>query len=636
MARSSDSVTQINGVGEGYNLKAGLNVHLNDSSESISPSLQTEMSHVNPLGLIIRVTQEKGRGVYATHPISAGTVIDIAPVLLFGPEEYESHAKHTVIDDYAFVWGDGRMALALGLGSILNHSETPNVSYSRDKLNNVIRFTTTKAVLPGDELLIFYGPNLWFPVAGYSREAGASNTEGPSTTTLNRSAGGNSDPWQILPLYEDEAVSSDTAQSSSQPATAKRLGEASRISMRRNRLSKALVLPGVAEGSGHQITIPPEELPLERFKFLDEEEAESDDGSILTMQVWAVTVQDMSKIGPMLEYLKLHAEAFEMDALKHLKRVRRVQDPETKLTSMSFAICPFRPVSQPPPFPTDLAAFHSEPFVVPVPATPATSPVQLERKSQLWPIAYFPTLEKGKKEKEWTRDELEWVKNGLRTCLLEARRVSSIGADHGNIELPIAAYVSLPFQSRDGTATTDIPSESNVPTSQTVHLTTTGPSSLSWIAHDTRQSACHPLRHACMNLIRHVAETQATTTAAAALTIPPSSSTPTTLSTGGGPSYLLTSQTLFTTHEPCIMCCMALLHSRVKDVFYVFPMRKTGGLGGGMNSEGSGVGVVKESVPGLKGVNHRYGIWRWAGDLSELGVEPEREDKLHVDAEIDI
>lgn len=86
------------------------------------------------------------------------------------------------------------------------------------------------------------------------------------------------------------------------------------------------------------------------------------------------------------------------------------------------------------------------------------------------------------------------------------------------------------------------------------------------------------------------------------------------------------------------MCCMALLHSRVKEVFYVFPRPRTGGLGGGMDTTGGegGLGVVRESVPGLKGVNHRYGIWRWVGDLEGLGVEEGREGDLRVDEGVDV
>lgn len=58
------------------------------------------------------------------------------------------------------------MALALGLGSLFNHAEVPNVSFTLDPATESIRYTVMRPVRADDELCIFYGPALWFePVA---------------------------------------------------------------------------------------------------------------------------------------------------------------------------------------------------------------------------------------------------------------------------------------------------------------------------------------------------------------------------------------------------------------------------------------------------------------------------------------
>ncbi|EJT98675.1 protein methyltransferase, partial [Dacryopinax primogenitus] len=121
--------------------------------------------------LQILSTPDKGRGLYAIRPIAQGTVVEISPVLLFTPEEWEAHGRHTVLDHYTFIWripGETRpfMALALGLGSIFNHSSRPNVSFYRNIDAQTIEYTTTRDVSTGEELCISYGDSsrLWFPV----------------------------------------------------------------------------------------------------------------------------------------------------------------------------------------------------------------------------------------------------------------------------------------------------------------------------------------------------------------------------------------------------------------------------------------------------------------------------------------
>ncbi|KAF9963184.1 hypothetical protein BGZ70_007586 [Mortierella alpina] len=104
----------------------------------------------------------KGRGVVTTTLIPARATIDISPILLFPSEEYSVHGQYTQLDHYTYRW-QGGMALALGLGSMFNHANKPNVGFQRDFVNKVIRYSALRDIQAGEELCISYGPNLWFP-----------------------------------------------------------------------------------------------------------------------------------------------------------------------------------------------------------------------------------------------------------------------------------------------------------------------------------------------------------------------------------------------------------------------------------------------------------------------------------------
>ena len=76
-----------------------------------------------------------------------------------------------------------------------------------------------------------------------------------------------------------------------------------------------------------------------------------------------------------------------------------------------------------------------------------------------------------------------------------------------------------------------------------------------------------------------------------------------------GEGYQLTNRTLFLTHEPCLMCTMALVHSRVKEIVILYPMIRTGGCGG------------RVLVPELPTINHRFNVWCWKQEaLASLGI----------------
>lgn len=56
-----------------------------------------------------------------------------------------------------------------------------------------------------------------------------------------------------------------------------------------------------------------------------------------------------------------------------------------------------------------------------VPSTHAVNHIQLSRKNALWPVCYYPMLET-KKEKEWTTQEVDWMREGVRRAVEGARQ----------------------------------------------------------------------------------------------------------------------------------------------------------------------------------------------------------------------
>ncbi len=101
-----------------------------------------------------------------------------------------------------------------------------------------------------------------------------------------------------------------------------------------------------------------------------------------------------------------------------------------------------------------------------------------------------------------------------------------------------------------------------------------------------------------------------------------------------GQDYLLNSLTLFTTHEPCAYCSMALVHSRVRAVYFLNAAPGAGGCCGaglaGKPCEGMGDGGVY-AVQEQSGLNHRFEVWRWMGALGDLGLDEEVGELLRID-----
>jgi uncharacterized protein len=104
-----------------------------------------------------------GRGVFAMRDISAGTVIETVPVILIPAAQVfgeTTEAKRSArISWYVFEWAGvtkrAYVALALGYGSIYNHSYEPNARYTRVP-PDLLEFTALSDISAGEEILINY------------------------------------------------------------------------------------------------------------------------------------------------------------------------------------------------------------------------------------------------------------------------------------------------------------------------------------------------------------------------------------------------------------------------------------------------------------------------------------------------
>ena len=82
-------------------------------------------------GLYLKESVGKGRGVFANEKIKSNTLISISPVLLF-PEDlkYPNSIEKSILNSYTYTWDKSTQALALGLGSLYNHSKQNNIGWS--------------------------------------------------------------------------------------------------------------------------------------------------------------------------------------------------------------------------------------------------------------------------------------------------------------------------------------------------------------------------------------------------------------------------------------------------------------------------------------------------------------------------
>jgi SET domain-containing protein len=123
------------------------------ASEALRPAADNRLE--------IRSEPGKGRGVFATGPIEAGTLLESAPVIVVPPEQC-ALLDRTILHDYYFDWNGGVGAVALGLVSLCNHSRRPSARVRRNLAQSALDLVALTPIAAGDEVTIDYNCPLWF------------------------------------------------------------------------------------------------------------------------------------------------------------------------------------------------------------------------------------------------------------------------------------------------------------------------------------------------------------------------------------------------------------------------------------------------------------------------------------------
>lgn len=116
--------------------------------------------------ITIKDSKGLGRGVFATEDIKKGEVIEVAPILVLQFEDFVD-TRWNLLFEYYF-WMDDEVVLALGYGSMYNHSVSANAGYEIDIKKKAITFKASKEIKKGEEILFNYKGSssskapLWF------------------------------------------------------------------------------------------------------------------------------------------------------------------------------------------------------------------------------------------------------------------------------------------------------------------------------------------------------------------------------------------------------------------------------------------------------------------------------------------
>jgi uncharacterized protein len=105
--------------------------------------------------IAVKRVKGKGRGVFARRPIAEGTVIERVPIILMPVSLLVGGMSNPLLAKFVFYRNRSTVALALGYGSLYNHSYTPNARYD-DEAGALMVYTALRDIQAGEEITINY------------------------------------------------------------------------------------------------------------------------------------------------------------------------------------------------------------------------------------------------------------------------------------------------------------------------------------------------------------------------------------------------------------------------------------------------------------------------------------------------
>lgn len=314
---------------------------------------------------------------------------------------------------------------------------------------------------------------------------------------------------------------------------------------------------------------PKDASPWQVVPVLSERESQK----VVLMPVYAAPVLDKKEASRLVKEV---SAVYPLGDHPHLKRVRACASVGS-LHPLEMILCPAGPKPKEGPlqslaelFPdgqVDLCGL-GEPFLAQVPVCPPLTRAQYEEAASHWPVSFHENKRISRALSGCLFSPLEKV--AMQSHMEAAIKAAKQGARQG-ME-PVGAVVVDPATGR-----------------------------VLAVGHDCR-NGFNPLLHAVMVCIDLVAYGQGGGAYSyqdfpACISFQGDDSSARSSPSGDGLPYICTGYDMYLTREPCTMCAMALVHSRIERVFYGVPSPH-GALG------------TNYHIHSRKDLNHRYEVFR--------------------------